>query len=375
MSNRKLILPVVVLVFVLGVVAGAIGVYAQGSTGKIDPLPAGVPYAPNEAETSLANVYQQVSSSVVNVSVAESAGGMATGSGFVIDTDGHIVTNNHVVEGGTYYEVTFRDGSVVEATLVGRDPDADLAVIKVDPTQVSLQPVAIGDSSKVFIGQQVMAIGSPFGQEQAFTLTTGIVSAIGRSLRNENRFSIPELIQTDAAINPGNSGGPLLDMAGNVIGINTAILSASNSGSGVGFAIPSNTVRRIVPYLIRDGGYKHTWLGIQGTTLLPPQREAMKISNDVHGVVVSDVTPGGPADQAGLQGSSQAIQTPLSDLPVGGDVITAINGQQINQMDDLISYLEENTLPGDQVTLTIWRNGQTQDVQVTLQQRPQQTLQ
>jgi 2-alkenal reductase len=231
-----------------------------------------------------------------------------------------------------------------------------------------LQPVTFADSEGVFVGQSVMAIGSPFGQD--FTLTTGIVSALDRSLNAENNFSIPEVIQTDAAINPGNSGGPLLNMNGEVIGVNTAILSRNNTNSGVGFSVPSNQVRRVVPYLIQFGGYEHSWLGISGTDLQPSQLNAMKLQSDLRGVMIAGLTPNGPAANAGLQGANQSIDAAFGSLPLNGDIITAINGVPLGQMSDLISYLTSTTLPGDTVSVTVVRDGQSLDVPVTLQPRP-----
>jgi len=376
--KKQLLTPLVgVLAIVLAITlaVGALGigwVAAQGgnnTTTTLEPLPAGATYTASESELRLASVYNEVIRSVVTITTATRMGG-GTGSGFVIDTDGHIVTNNHVVEGAAIIQVTFYDDTIVEAELVGTDPDADLAVIRVDPSAAELRPVTFADSRQVFIGQSVMAIGSPFGEQQAFTLTTGVVSGIDRSLQTQSRYSIPELIQTDAAINPGNSGGPLFDMAGNVIGVNTAILSRSGTGSGVGFAIPSNTVRRIVPYLIEFGRYEHSWLGISGMTLMPAQRSFMELPDSFRGVMVTLVSGQGPAAQAGLRGTNRAINTPLGTLPIGGDIITAINGEPIARMDQLISYLEDKTLPGDTITLTVWRNGQTFDVDVTLAARP-----
>ena len=349
MNKRKLSARVLLIVLLIAAAFGVWSVQAQDSeTARLALLPAGATYQPRAEEVSLAQMYQEVTPSVVYVSVVTRFGG-GTGSGFVIDEEGHIVTNNHVVESAEYISVTFVDGTILEAELVGRDPDADLAVIKVDPAQAPLKPVTFADSSEAFVGQQVYAIGNPFGQE--FTLTQGIVSALDRSLQNEDSFSIPELIQTDAAINPGNSGGPLLDADGRVIGVNTAIMSESRSASGVGFAIPSNTVRRIVPYLIAEGSYTHSWLGIAGATLLPEQREAMGLGEDVKGVIVSEVTRGGPAQKAGLSGAQQTITTPFGRLAVGGDIITAVNDKPIEKMSDLITYLEANTLPGDTITL------------------------
>lgn len=366
------------LVFVAGLLFGAIGALAQGGD-LLDPLPAGAPYVPNQQELNVSDVYQRVSRSVVNVSVTVGPMGGGTGTGIVIDEQGHIVTNNHVVEDASYVEVTFIDGAILPAEVIGLDPDSDLAVIRVDPTRVALQPVNFADSEEVFVGQQVMAIGSPF--EQAFTATTGIVSALDRTLSGEpGGFSIPEVIQTDAAINPGNSGGPLVNMAGDVIGVTTAILTRTQTSSGVGFAVPANTVRRIVPYLIRDEGYEHTWLGISGMTLRPEQVHEMGLPSGQRGVMVTTVAPNSPAFEAGLVpalpnaqmpvGDVPSVDTPVGTLPVGGDVITRINDQPVNEMTDLIAYLSENTRPGDTVSLSLWRDGQQMDVDVTLTARP-----
>jgi serine protease Do len=357
------ILCVFVSVFAIGVV---VGVQAQDNRNRLDPLPSGAPYQPSSSEQSLNQLYEQAIQSIVNVYVLTGFGA-GEGSGFVIDANGHIVTNNHVVETAEYIEVTFEDGTIREAQVIGRDPDSDLAVIKVDPNGLNLQPATLADSDLVFVGQQVLAIGNPFGQ--SFTLTTGIVSALDRSLSADNNFSIPEIIQTDAAINPGNSGGPLLDMSGNVIGVNTAINTESGSNSGVGFAVPSNTVRRVVPYLIEYGRYEHTWLGIRGGVLRPEQIEAMNLDPNTRGVMVASVEQGGPAFNAGLRGSNNEIRTSIGDFSINGDVITAINDVAVRDMSDLIGYLD-NTQPGDIVTLTIIRDGQVQSISITLEARP-----
>jgi 2-alkenal reductase len=362
---------VAILIVATALLAGvAIGVVAQEQSDAIAPFGEVIHYAPNQDELELSQVYQSVVGSIVNVTIAANRQGVGNGSGFVIDTDGHIVTNNHVVENADYIDVSFVNGLRVEAELVGRDPGADVAVIKVDPNTpgLTLQPVAFADSDEVFVGQEVLAIGSPFLQD--FTLTTGIVSATDRNIDAVDRFTIPKVIQTDAAINPGNSGGPLLNWAGQVIGMNTAILSASGTGSGVGFAVPANTVRRIVPYLIQDGEYRHAYLGITGAPLLPPLREELNLPADFNGVMVGAVIPDGPAAQAGVAGATAQIITPYGRLPVDGDIITAIDGQLVVQMNDLIEYLEANTQPGSTVTLSIWRDGQQMDVPVTLQERP-----
>ena len=363
MAKRFLLfLLILVLVFATGIFVGA------QTSDNISPLPASAPYQANQEELSLGSLYQTTVQSVVSITTAsELAGGM--GSGFVLDAEGHIVTNNHVVQDASYMEVTFRDGTIVTAELVGRDPDSDLAVIKVDPAEViSLQPLELADSETVFVGQEVVAIGSPFGE--AFTMTTGIVSALDRSLQTNGNFSMPELIQTDAAINPGNSGGPLLDLAGNVIGVNTAIATQNSQSSGVGFSIPSNRVRQIVPYLIANGEYRHTWLGITGGTIRSEHRDAMSLPKEVRGVIIGDIQPGGPAEAANLQPSQQTTNTPFGNLAYGGDIITAINDAPVLEMNDLIAYLATYTQPGDEVTLSVVRDGQPIQVQVTLQERP-----
>lgn len=294
--------------------------------------------------------------------------GEATGSGFVIDDNGDILTNAHVVDGAVKITVQFDNDKTVDARVVGKDIDNDLALLRVDPDGLDLQPLALGTAKSVQVGDPVLAIGNPYGLDR--TLTTGVISAKQREIQAPNGFTIRNVLQTDAAINPGNSGGPLFDMAGNVVGVNTAILSQSGTGSGVGFAIPSNTVRRIVPYLIEFGSYEHSWLGISGMTVQPAQREAMNLDSAFKGVMVTLVSPNSPAERGGLRGTDRAINTPLGQIPVNGDIITAIDGQPIEDMNDLIMYLEDGTLPGDTVSLSVWRDGQQREVQVQLGARP-----
>ena len=305
--------------------------------------------------------------------------GEALGSGFVWDTQGHIVTNNHVVDGATKVDVTFSDQTVLPATVVGTDPDSDLAVIKVDAPANLLHPVQIADSSQVKVGQMAVAIGNPFGLNG--TMTVGIVSALGRSLpANENftsgpTYTIPDVIQTDAPINPGNSGGVLLNDQGQVIGVTAAIESASQANAGIGFVIPASIVAKVVPTLIQSGNVQHPYLGISGTTLTPDLAKAMNLSDNQHGALVAEVVSGGPADKAGLHASTQQTTINGQTINVGGDVITAVDGQPIKQMDDLIAYLSEKTTVGQTVTLTILRNGQQMDVKVTLGARPASSAQ
>ena len=293
------------------------------------------------------------------------------GSGFVWSNEGHIVTNQHVVADADKVMVIFSDGTEVEAEVIGGDPDSDLAVLKVNVPPEKLRPVVPGDSDAVKVGQLAVAIGNPFGQE--FTVTSGIVSAVGRTIRSgSSPFSIPEVIQTDAAINPGNSGGPLLDRKGKVIGINTMIISRSGGSAGVGFAVPINTATRIVPELISEGRYEYAWLGISGVTLRSEVASLMDLPGETRGAQVIEIAKDGPADIAELKGSDKTSPMDGQDVPLGGDVIIAIDDHPIKEMDDLIAFLTENTRPGDTVTLDAVREGgERLRVEVTLGSRPQ----
>ncbi len=293
------------------------------------------------------------------------------GSGFVWDDQGHIVTNHHVVDGADRLTVIFSDGTERQAEVLGSDPDSDLAVLKLEDTEGLTMPSApLGDSGAVKPGQLAVAIGSPFGQE--FTITSGIVSAVGRTIRSGNsQFSIPEVIQTDAPINPGNSGGPLLDRNGHVIGVNTQIISRSGANSGIGFAVPINTAKRVIPELIENGQYQYAWLGISGTSLRPDVAELMDLPRDTRGTLVIDVTRDGPAEAAGLLGSDRSEQVEGLDLRLGGDIIIAIDGTQVRTIDDLIAYLVDNTRPEDESVLEVIReDGSRETIQVTLDRRP-----
>ena len=339
-----------------------------------------------EAESQLLEaVYQKVNPSVVRiVNMAAQRTGISSnvlpqgeGSGFVWDMEGHIVTNDHVVRGADKLQVTFADGTTMEAQLVGTDPNGDIAVVKVDPNLVTLVPVEQGDISQVKVGQRAIAIGNPFGFQG--TMTVGIVSALGRSIPAITGFGIPEAIQTDAAINPGNSGGPLLNVRGQVIGVNAQIQSASGSNSGVGFAIPISLVQRIVPALIETGVYHHAYLGITGQTYSRAWAQALGFPADAKGAYVAAVVSGSPAAKAGLRAGTEdtdvllavdAFGTPVY-LQRGGDLITAIDGQPVTKMDDLLIYLEEHTSPGQTVHLTVLRDSQQQTIAVKLGERPE----
>lgn len=293
------------------------------------------------------------------------------GSGFVWDTRGHIVTNHHVVEDAHRILVIFADGTEAYAEVIGADPAADIAVLKIDYDEAALTPVTLGDSNAVQVGQLAIAIGNPFGQE--FTTTIGIVSAVGRTIRSGSTpFSVPKIIQTDAPINPGNSGGPLLDRRGNVIGINAQIVTGTGSNAGVGFAIPINTAKQIVPALIDDGDFKYSWLGIRGANLRPEAAELMGADAATQGALIIDLAPDGPAEQAGLLGSEELERTDDGNIQYGGDVIVGVDETPITGMDDLIIYLLENTMPGDTVTMSVIRNGgDTASIRVTLAERPE----
>lgn len=347
-----------------------------------------------EEEKLLTAIYRQTVPSVVNITVVKKVEGAlgfpglpeipgfpsiprlpeefyqeGQGSGFVWDEKGHIVTNNHVVEGADTVEVTFWDETSVKAEVVGADPDSDLAVIKVNPAEVELHPVTLGDSDALAVGQMAIAIGNPFGQ--VGTMTKGIISALGRTFRpGGSPFAIPEMIQTDAAINPGNSGGPLLDSKGQVIGINTLILSRSGSSAGVGFAVPINIAKRVVPVLIEKGEYRYAWLGISGTDLRPAISEIMNLPAGTRGALVIEVSQGGPADKAGLRGSSKTAKINGREVKVGGDVIIAIDKTPVRDMDDLIIYLVEETQPGQRAELTVLREGKEVKIAVELGERP-----
>jgi len=296
-----------------------------------------------------------------------------TGSGFLIDRDGHIVTNNHVVEGAEEVQILFFDGTTVRADILGTDADSDLAVVQADiPGHLgAIEPLQLGDSDTLQIGQRAIALGNPFGLRG--TLTTGIVSALGRSLPLGRasvaigaRFSIPELIQTDAAINPGNSGGPLLDSKGLVIGVNTAY---DPEAFGVGFAVPANTVKRVIPRLIEEGRYPYPWLGISGTDLSIEIVEEMDLPVQ-SGAIVTGVTPNSPADRAGIRGSDENVERLGREFPVGGDVIVAIDDQEVRQFEDLLVYILRSTEVGQKVTLSIIREGQERTITVQLGERP-----
>jgi S1-C subfamily serine protease len=347
-------------------------------------------------EVTLAGLYQRVNPSVVNIHVVSQRSGVSDmsmpqypnpqpmpqvpnmpnqmpqqgeGSGFVWDAQGHVLTNHHVVKDASSIEVTFADDTRVDAKLVGSDPHSDLAVIRVDPNETGLYPVTLGDSDTLVVGQFAIAIGNPFGQ--VGTMTRGIISALGRTFRaSDSQFSITEMIQTDASINPGNSGGPLLDSRGRVIGINTLILSQTGSSAGVGFAIPVNTAKRIVPDLIQTGKHEYALLGVVGTDLSPSVAKAMGLPAKSRGAVITEISPNGPAARAGLQPSTTQVEIDGIPTKIGGDVITAIDGQPMTKMADVLDFLANEVRPNQTISLTIARDGQEMIVEVKLGSRP-----
>ncbi len=358
---------------------------AAGLGPTPSPLPPDFVQAVDAEYLLISNIYERVSPSVVNINVAvavenASAVPSGSGSGFVYDRQGHIVTNSHVVNGASEIEVIFRDGYVANAELVGIDDFSDLAVIRVQVDESRLLPVTMGDSEALYVGQRVIAIGNPFGLESS--LTYGVISALGRTLPSaqlldptRQPFNNPSIIQIDAEINPGNSGGPLLDSYGTVIGVNTAIRTETGQFQGVGFAVPASTVQRVVPELIERGRVAYSWLGISSLAVeggfgLAGLAEPLGLPV-TSGVLLQTVTPDSPADRAGLRGgTNNGTVVRGREIYVGGDIIVAINGQYVDNMDDLVSYLVVNTRPGDEVTLTVIRNGDTLEIPVVLGERP-----
>lgn len=331
------------------------------------PMPPSSLPAVDVEEQLVIDVYARVGPAVVCVT-AKQQFGVCIGSGFVLDQDGHVVTNNHVAEASPDLLVSLADEHTVPAEVVGADPGSDLAVLKIDVPPEELTPVELGDSATLQVGQRAIAIGNPFGLER--TVTTGVISSLGRTLpRDDSDFQLAQVLQTDAAINPGNSGGPLLDSHGRVIGINTAIRSLSGVNSGVGFAVPVDIVKRVVPELIEHGRYRHTWLGVRGQTISSEVVEAMDLPVEI-GVLLFVVEPGSPADKAGLRGGNRPVMVAGISMQAGGDIVVAIDGEPVQRFEDVINYLAGYTSVGDVVTLTIIRDGEETQIDVTLEERP-----
>ncbi|MHB0859054.1 MAG: S1C family serine protease [Anaerolineae bacterium] len=318
----------------------------------------------------LTDAYTRWNPGVVNIQVfvqQQGSVGQGAGSGFILSEEGHIITNNHVVAGATQVTVIFYNGIQALAQVIGTDVDSDLAVIQVEELPEGTYPLPLGDSSAVQVGEWVVAIGNPFGLGSS--MTVGIVSALGRTIEGgQTPFALPEAIQTDAAINPGNSGGPLINLRGEVIGVNAMIATASGSNSGVGFAIPANVVRRVAPVLIETGSFQWPWLGVTGGSVNLAISQANELDTQF-GAYIAQVTPGSPAAQAGIRGSQSTAQVNGIAVPVGGDVIIAANGDQVRDFNDLLVAISSRD-PGEEMELTVLRDGEEMQFTVTLAERP-----
>lgn len=399
MTPRRLWTLAVVLLVLAGISCSALGelpTLSDTPPSAQPALPTSAPPPPGPTATAipdtlisqsdaeeqlLINVYQRVNPAVVNVDVStEFRTGLSdfgSGSGFVVNYEGDmvIVTNNHVIENADQIRVTFSDGSVAIADLVGTDPYADLAVLRANIPAERLVSVELGNSDELLVGQRVIAIGNPFGLSGS--MTVGIISALGRTLPGSftdpdvGTFSNPEIIQTDAAINPGNSGGPLLDSHGRVVGVNTAIRSQTVANSGVGFAVPVNTVRRSVGQILATGTVSYPYMGIESDPHFSLAELAEPLGLPIaEGVLISNVVPNSPASRARLRGGDSDIQVRGLPVRIGGDVITAIDGTPMSEFDELLSYLVANTEVGQEIVVTVYRDGEFFDVTLTLDARP-----
>jgi len=325
----------------------------------------------SKSNLTLVELFEKSEESVVKIKVerigsATDTGGL--GSGFVYDNLGHIITNAHVVDGANKATVTFLDGSQYSAEIIGKDRFTDIAVIKVSEKPRLLHPLQMGDSSLLQVGEQVAAIGNPFGLSGS--MTSGIVSQMGRLIASpDTAFSIPDVIQTDAAINPGNSGGPLLNMKGQVIGINTAIQSITGEFVGIGIAVPSNTVSKIVPVLIEDGKYPHPWIGITGQDIDPDLAQALGLKQ-AKGFMIIAVVDGSPADKAGLKGRTITLETGGKEYPAGGDIIISVDGKEVRKISDILIHLQREKSVGDEMVLGVLRDGEFLHITLELVERP-----
>jgi len=336
--------------------------HSLSTIGEITPL--------YSKSFSLIEIFEKSEPGVVRVNVQRSEtvdGTNGLGSGFVFDKKGHIITNAHVVVDAKKVVVTFLDGRSYNAEIIGTDEFTDLAVIKVNADLKLLRPLALGDSSNLKVGEPIAAIGNPFGLSGS--MTAGIVSQLGRLLPSGSGYSIPDVIQTDAAINPGNSGGPLLNMRSEVVGINTAIQSVTGEFTGIGFAIPSQTIAKIVPTLIEKGEYKHPWIGISGRDIDPDLAKVLG-QKDAVGFLVVTVVENSPASKAGLIGSEKIIEVQGVSFPMGGDIILSVDGIEVRKIDDILIHLQRAKSVGDEMVLEILRDGRTTNVTIVLQERP-----
>ncbi len=373
-ESWKLSLTIVAAVF-LGSLAGSVFVYQQMGS-EIDSLENDIRDSSqtelvyiNGTMGSLAPLYEKVDESVV---IVNAAGNEASqGSGFIYSKKGHIVTNEHVVDGAERVEIRFSDGSNREAEIIGTDPYTDLAVLKVDKS--GMKPLELANSSEVRPGQRAVAVGGPFGLGNS--MTVGYVSQIGRSLPVQEigleGFRIRDVIQTDAAINPGNSGGPLMNVKGEVIGVNTAIETQTGTFSGIGFAVPAKTVERVAPEIIGEGEAEHPWLGVRGLSVNSDIANEMDL-NSTRGFLVMNVSEDGPAERAGLQPGNRTVTVDGREYRLGGDVIVEINGKEMRGIEDILTFLSREVDVGEEVEVTVIRNGERVKVTLALQDRPEE---
>ena len=320
-------------------------------------------------ELSLVEIFEKSEPGVVRVNVQrdDATNSNGVGSGFVFDKKGHVITNAHVINDAKKVVVTFLDGRSYNAEIVGFDEFTDMGVIKVNADLALLHPLTLGDSSNLKVGEQIAAIGNPFGLSGS--MTSGIVSQLGRLLPSGVGYSIPDVIQTDAAINPGNSGGPLLNMRGEIIGINTAIQSTTGEFTGVGFAVPSKTIAKIVPSLISSGEYNHPWIGISGRDIDPDLAKILNL-NDAVGFLVINVIEESPAAKAGIIGSNETITVEGINYPTGGDIILSVDEIEVRKIDDILIYLQRAKAVGDEMNLEVLRDGRTTNITIILEERP-----
>ena len=361
---------VALAVFVaVGCLAGGTGAWAEKTQAEDPGL--------SPEEQIVISVYKQAGPGVVHITSTALAYDVffnpvpqkGAGSGLVVDDRGYILTNNHVVEDADSLEVTLPDKSKVPAKLIGRDPSNDLAVVKISVPKEKLHPLKMGNSDALQVGQMAIAIGNPFGLDR--TVTRGVVSSVGRTLRSESGRQIRGVIQTDAPINPGNSGGPLLNSRGEVIGINSAIYTPSGGSVGIGFAVPVNTAKRLLPQLIAKGRVSHPWLGIAGLDITPEVAGAMKLPVR-EGIVVMQVSPKGPVDRAGIRGARRKARVGNMLVGVGGDIIVAVEGRKVTSIDDLTAFLDAERKVGDQVKIELLRDGRPLTVPVRLGELPEE---
>jgi len=386
MKNKRFL--IFLLVLALGAMACQIGGASIQTAAPSTPisempvpdtaLPPLESFSPDDSQGLLADLYERVMPGVVSIQVISGDNTGSQGSGFVINEQGYIVTNYHVVDGAKQVEVDFTSGYKTYGTVIGTDLDSDLAVIKVNAPPEEINPVPLGDSDQVQVGQTVIAIGNPFGLSGS--MTTGIISALGRTLESERDapnggfFTAGDIIQTDAAINPGNSGGPLFNLQGEVIGVNRAIRTTNFTdagqpvNSGIGFAVSINIVKRVLPVLIEEGKYDYPYIGISSVDELSlPEIEALGLKRFT-GAYVTSVAEGGPAEQAGIRAGNETTSIP--NLMAGGDLVIALDGIPIQNFDELIKYLINNKSPGDTVVMTVLRGEEVVDISVTLGKRP-----